>query len=133
MLQLFLGHDGSITGNGNAVTDGNNLTIDTITGFEWLDTTLSSNMSYNQIAAEFGSGGLFEGFQFATRADIATFWLNAGISPVPNFFIAEDSDIPILQAAWNGGRIVANPTNMARSEKNVPESIKEFCDTASKK
>jgi hypothetical protein len=85
--------------------------VDLVTGLEWLDLTLSAAMSYNQVSAEFGVGGLFEGFRYATKAEITTFWSNAGITPIPNFFVAEDPAIPPLQAIWAGGQIVANTTN----------------------
>jgi hypothetical protein len=104
-------NDPTIIGNGNPATDANNLTRDTSTGLDWLDTTLSANLSYNQVSSQFGPGGLFEGFRYATLAEIAVFWSNAGISPVPNFFVQEDPDIPLLQSIWTGGQIVANPTN----------------------
>lgn len=62
------------------------VTQDTETGLEWLDPLLGVMpgggccLTYNQISAEFGAGGLFDGFRFATRQELETlFFVSAGI------------------------------------------------------
>ena len=45
-------------------------TIDTVTGLEWLDITESVNLSYNDVAAELNTGGMFEGYRYANTAEI---------------------------------------------------------------
>ena len=53
-------------------------TTDTDTGLDWLDLDLTLGMSFNQVNAELGAGGLFEGWQVATLDQAHTFLTNAG-------------------------------------------------------
>ena len=53
-------------------------TTDTDTGLDWLDLDLTLGMSFNQVNAELGTGGLFEGWQVATLDQAQTFLTNAG-------------------------------------------------------
>jgi hypothetical protein len=39
---------------------------DTATGLDWLDVTASVNMSFDQVSAQFGVGGTFEGWRYAS-------------------------------------------------------------------
>lgn len=57
-----------------------NITRDTETGLEWLDIWSSRSMDYNQITSKLGAGGAFEGFRFAGREELETFFGNAGLS-----------------------------------------------------
>lgn len=41
-------------------------TTDTVSGLDWLDVTLSVNRSYNDVSSQFGVGGDFEGWRYAT-------------------------------------------------------------------
>ena len=59
--------------------DGQNITLDTDTGLEWLDVTLTTNRSYNDIAGQFGSGGDFTGWRHATAGELIEFFGNAGL------------------------------------------------------
>lgn len=56
------------------------LTQDTLTGLQWLDLTLSNNHSYNDIRTNYlGAGQQFEGFRYATGAEVYGLFVNAGI------------------------------------------------------
>lgn len=58
------------------------LTLDTATGLAWLDPDQSLFWSYNEVQAELGSGGHFEGFRYASTAEVSTlFFDSAGIDP----------------------------------------------------
>lgn len=60
-------------------TSGDNLiTYDPGTNLDWLELTASLGVSYNSMILEFGVGGQYEGFRYATQADILTLWGNAG-------------------------------------------------------
>lgn len=59
--------------------DGQNITLDTDTGLQWLDVTLTTNRSYNDIAGQFGSGGDFTGWRHATAGELIEFFGNAGL------------------------------------------------------
>ena len=58
----------------------NTITYDTETGLEWLDVTISTLYSYDEILIEIGPGGAFDGYRLATTDEILTFWQNAGIN-----------------------------------------------------
>lgn len=99
LLAITTAHDPSIVGNGSAPSDGFNLTVDSDTGFEWLDLTISTGFTFDEVQAELGAGGLFEGFRFATAPEIATYWQNAGVI-VPNRFQLEDPAANPLIRTW---------------------------------
>ena len=56
------------------------LTVDLSTGYQWLDVTLSQNRTIAEVSAQFGVGGDFEGFRYATRDEVITFFQNAGLT-----------------------------------------------------
>jgi len=45
------------------------ITIDTETHLQWLDLTETTSMSYDYVGSQFGVGGLFQGFRYATEAE----------------------------------------------------------------
>ena len=49
-----------------AIIDNGSYTTDTESGLDWLDVTLSINRSYSDVSSQFGSGGDFEGWRYAT-------------------------------------------------------------------
>ncbi|HTM44340.1 MAG TPA: hypothetical protein VL137_05265 [Polyangiaceae bacterium] len=54
-------------------------TLDTNTGLLWLDVTLSTPYSYDQLQPELAPGGVFEGYRMATMEEVLTLWSDAGI------------------------------------------------------
>lgn len=99
---IISGNDPSIvtSGLGHFVTGTGNITIDEGTGLSWLDLTLSTGLSYNQVTAQFAPGGQFAGYRYATTAEVETFWRNSGI-PNPAFKVNESSAaIATLQSLW---------------------------------
>ena len=67
----------SINVNAELVDNGK-ITSDTQTGIDWLDLTETSGLSYDYVSSQLGSGGRFEGWAFASREQINTFFSNAG-------------------------------------------------------
>ncbi len=63
-----------------ALIDAGTYTTDTATGLDWLDLTASSNLSYNYVSSQFGSGGLFEGWRYATSAETEALLQNLGFT-----------------------------------------------------
>ncbi len=61
------------------------VTYDTDTGLYWLDLTVTTNLSYNDVLNEISEGGSLEGFWYATTADIDTLQVSAGL-PAGLFF-----------------------------------------------
>jgi len=57
-----------------ALIDNDMFTTDTSTGLDWLDLTESHLRTYNDISSKFGAGEEFEGWRYATRAEVAGFW-----------------------------------------------------------
>ena len=55
------------------------ITRDTVSGLDWLDLTVTDNMSFNQATAELNVGGLFEGWRYATRTEVVGLWANFNI------------------------------------------------------
>ena len=45
------------------------VTRDTVSGLDWLDVTLSVNRSYGDVSSQFGVGGDFKGWRYATISD----------------------------------------------------------------
>lgn len=58
------------------------LTFDSVSLLQWLDLPLSTNRSVNEISAEFGPGGDFEGFRYASRDEVVILWQHAGITTI---------------------------------------------------
>ncbi|VAW50964.1 hypothetical protein MNBD_GAMMA05-2541 [hydrothermal vent metagenome] len=58
--------------------DDNLITQDTSTGLEWLDLTATSSRSYNDVSAKLGSGDEFDGWRYATEADVVGFFDSFG-------------------------------------------------------
>lgn len=57
----------ALTGAAQAsIVDHGDYLTDTVSGLDWLDVTQSVNFSYNQVSAQLGSGGAFDGWRFAT-------------------------------------------------------------------
>ena len=67
------------TANANTLVDKGSFTLDTATGLDWLDLTATQNYSFNQVSSLLGAGGSFEGYRYATAAEVKTFWANAGL------------------------------------------------------
>ena len=53
------------------VTDHGDYFSDAETGLDWLDVTLSMNRSYDQVSSQFGVGGDYEGWRYASAAELA--------------------------------------------------------------
>ncbi len=62
-----------------AILDLGTITRDTDTGLDWLDVTETRGLSYNQVAAQLGDGGDYEGYRYATMAEWDQLIINFGI------------------------------------------------------
>lgn len=47
-------------------------------GLEWLDISVTSGLSFNEVLAQLGPGGTFAGWQIASSAQIEDLWTSAG-------------------------------------------------------
>ena len=59
----------------------NSITRDTEQGLDFLDLTYSLDRSYNDISTQFGTGGDFEGFRYASLTEVVRLINNHGFSP----------------------------------------------------
>lgn len=96
----------------NSLYGNNSITRDTATGLEWLDPFLGAShgtggtqfWTYDQVKNEFGAGGLFEGFRFASRSDLETlFYASAGIDPAGGSHAAVGDLIGMLGDTFSAG------------------------------
>jgi hypothetical protein len=55
-----------------------NGTYTTVDGVDWLDLTATAGMSYNQVSAQLGPGGTFDGWTYATGAQVEGLWTAFG-------------------------------------------------------
>jgi len=44
-------------------------TYDTQSGLEWLDLSQTRGLSYTEVSAQFGAGGLYDGYRYATSLE----------------------------------------------------------------
>lgn len=58
------------------------ITRDTDQGLDFLDITLSVNLSISDVSSQFGIGGAYEGFRYATAAEAISLINNSGFSPL---------------------------------------------------
>ncbi len=85
-----------------AFTDNGTFLSDSSSGLDWLDVTASINRSYNDVSSEFGLGGDFEGWQYASGTQFETLvsnWVLYTINPAPTPTIHADGEITGLIAA----------------------------------
>lgn len=66
------------------------VTIDSVTGLEWLDVTATQGQSYNSVAAGFG-GFIQLGFRYATIGEVSTLYSHAGVINQDGLFHAENA------------------------------------------
>jgi hypothetical protein len=65
---------------------------DSDTGLSWLDFDQTVNRSRNYVKTQFGPGGEFEGFRYATMDEVEQLWINAGIPYIGNDMVTENYD-----------------------------------------
>lgn len=87
---VLLSVEDSVFGSGS-------VTRDTDSGLEWLDVNLSTNRSYSEVSAEFGSGGDFMGWRYATTADMTALFAGQGISSPHNVIPGTDAFLVTLE------------------------------------
>ena len=66
---------------GAAIIDHGDYLTDTATGLDWLDVTLSVNLSYDAVSTQLGAGGQFAGWRYATGDEFNALVANATGTP----------------------------------------------------
>ena len=72
------------------------ITVDTDTGYEWLDVTLSVNYTWIELMDQTEEGGLFEGFQLANVSKVLELFENAGIDMSSSNVPDPSQDLPVV-------------------------------------
>ena len=119
-------HASSFSSVDDAVFGPDSVTYDPISGLEWLDWTLSTNWSANEIAGEFDAGGEFEGWRHATYHEVFALFTNYGLKhindSVTNTDPTVDGLVDLLGATVSGvvgihtTAITATPISQASSQ-----------------
>lgn len=88
-------------------TTGDNLiTRDTETGLEWLALNQTAEVSYTSISYQSEEGGAFEGWAYASREQISSFFDAAGgVAPYNGWSTLNDGVVDNLVQYWNGGSL----------------------------
>ncbi len=101
--EIYSANDPSIknpTDGIHFVTGTGNVTIDPVRDLAWLDITLTTGLSYDDVLPELEKGGQFEGYRVARSGEVGTLYEAAGISQ-PNYHTADQSPaISWLQSCW---------------------------------
>ena len=85
----------------------NTLTVDTSTGLAWLNVSLTAGHSYNDISSQLGAGQLYQGYRFATVAEVQTLWADFGVSLTPAASISQlEADLGVGDVWFDGTREV---------------------------
>lgn len=99
-------------------------TTDTDTGMDWLDLDQTLGMSFDQVNAELGTGGLFEGWQVATLDQAHTFLTNAGwIGPF------DPSNISNVGFVANFKALTTSLTDDPLDDLGALSLVDDFADT----
>jgi len=62
--------------------DNGTYTTDTFSGLDWLDASASNGRSFDDVSGNFGVGGDFEGWRYASTDEVTLFWDKAGGTPL---------------------------------------------------
>ena len=79
------------------------ITTDDVSGLEWLDLTLSVGRNYADVSSQFGVGGDFASWRYATVAEITEFFTNAGGTAPYTFLHSQGVNatwVTLLQDYW---------------------------------
>lgn len=84
-----------------SLIDNATFTTDTRTGLDWLDLTQTQGIDYNGVSAGFGLGGRFEGWGYATTAQVSELLNSAGGNGTYNGWSAANNGVALpLMGLW---------------------------------
>ena len=106
----------------DAVFGPDSLTFDSDTNLAWLDLTHTINRSYDDVASKLGAGQEFDGYRYATEAEVLTFLTNAGIPDVPGTStsnVAPITNFQLLTGSDGSGLAIGFTATTAGATTNV--------------
>ncbi len=89
------------------IVDNGYYTTDAISGLHWLDVTASTDRTYDDVSSQFGVGGDFAGWRYASGAELDTLLTNAGLTPVfpgcanGTVFCSTVNEVPTLESLFD--------------------------------
>jgi len=100
------------------------LTLDTATGLQWLDVTVTQGLSWNAVTSQLGAGGRFTGFRRPSDDELATFWADAGIVAGGTATVANFGPVDALQQLWgNLGQLPFTPPGTTATLATTAQSF----------
>lgn len=76
-------------------------TTDAATWLDWLDLTATRGLSFDDVSSQMAVGQPFAGWRFASRAEVTTFWADAGgIGPFTSEASGETDWVGRLESLW---------------------------------
>ena len=85
-------------------------TFDTATGLEWLDLTQTSGKSFADVSGQFGAGGLFAGYRYATAAETQGIFQQFGLPQVSPTEYRGASAVPVAAAIKSFQALFSSPS-----------------------
>jgi hypothetical protein len=82
LTALFWGSSTTYAASSDFIDHGT-YTTDSLSGFDWLDLTISAGQTYDYVSTQFGSGGEYEGWRYATGEQFNTLVSNYTGNPIP--------------------------------------------------
>jgi len=76
---------GTISSADDPTFGAGSLTLDRATGLGWLDLIFTLGRSFNDVNSKFGAGAEFEGFRYASAAELITLYTNIGFVGIDSF------------------------------------------------
>jgi hypothetical protein len=81
-----------------ALVDQGLTTLDTSTQLVWMDLTQTSGYTFNEVSSQFGVGGKFEGYRYASAAEVQGIFSQFGIPLVAPTEYNGKSAVPVASA-----------------------------------
>ncbi|MDX1410273.1 MAG: hypothetical protein R3330_19115, partial [Saprospiraceae bacterium] len=85
----------ALSAQNDPVFGNNSITTDSETGLDWLDLGLSTGKTVAYVSSQFGTGGAYDGFRHATRAEVLTLFHNAGIPDIDTGATTANNYLPV--------------------------------------
>ncbi len=80
--------------SGNDISFGrDSITIDSVSGLEWLDLTHTLLTTFNYVSGQFGAGKEYDGWRHATEDEVDAFWSSGGSTGTAGPWVADVIDL----------------------------------------
>lgn len=108
----------TLVSQSDVVFGADSVTLDTGTGLRWLDVDISVNRSFNDVSGQFGAGGDFEGWRYATGAEVLNLIVSNTVplagSPTPgSLTVGSASDFIVTLGPTFIESVLVSPTTQS--------------------